>query len=187
MAWRSPSKHSRPTGRGALKAAYADLHRELGEVRRHRYADSLESARLTALADALSLQVSRLSGELSSVRRELQDARTAPQVRDPYVEVLASEAADLRTAVTAQQAVLVELTARITELLERGPAAVTSPHAVPGHDEPVVVLLDDARTSGAAQLPALDELDDLALLRLRLIRQTLTSDTGAVAVTSAVP
>ncbi len=187
MAWRSSSKHSRPSGRGALKAAYADLHTELGEVRRHRYADSLESARLTALADALSVQVSRLTGELSSVRRELHESRTAPQVRDPYVEVLAAEAAELRAAVASQQAVLVELTARIGELLAREPVAAVPPPAALAEDH--LVLLTDEALPFAAVTPSFvpDDIDDLALLRLRLIRQTLTADSVAPVTTSAAP
>lgn len=211
MAWRSgSSKHARPSGRGALKAAYADLQHELGEVRRHGYADSLEIARLTALVDALTAQTSRLHGELSSVRRELQDARTAPPRRDPYVEVLASEAAELRSVVAAQQLVLVELTDRIGLLLDREAArsaadaaaaetaareaaaarAAAAQAAAPEapeaeqaaeHDEHVddghVVHLTDVRPF-AAETPSFvdDDLDDLALLRLRMIRQTLTAD-----------
>ena len=122
MAWRSPSRHARPKGRGAIKAAYADLQAEMGDVRRHRYADTLENTRLTALVDALTVQVSRLQGELSSVRAELQAARTAPQQRDPYVAVLAAEAAELRSAVAGQQSVLETLTARIGDLLDRDAA-----------------------------------------------------------------
>lgn len=211
MAWRSSSsKHARPAGRGALKAAYADLQHELGEVRRHRYSDSLEISRLTALVDALTAQTSRLHGELSSVRRELQDARTAPPRRDPYVEVLASEAAELRSVVAAQQLVLVELTDRIGLLLDREAAraaadeaaaqaaqaaaeaeraraaevAVEAPPVAEAGDEVEatdddghVVHLTDVRPF-AAETPSFvdDELDDLALLRLRMIRQTLTAD-----------
>jgi hypothetical protein len=122
MAWRSSSRHARPKGRGALKAAYADLQAEMGDVRRHRYADTLENTRLTALVDALTVQVSRLQGELSSVRAELQAARTAPQQRDPAVAQLAAEAAELRSAVAGQQSVLELLTARIGELLDRDAA-----------------------------------------------------------------
>ncbi|MFN8168481.1 MAG: hypothetical protein U0S36_06830 [Candidatus Nanopelagicales bacterium] len=206
MAWRSsPSRHARPSGRGALKAAYADLQHELGEVRRHGYADSLEIARLTALVDALTAQTSRLHGELSSVRRELQDARTAPPRRDPYVEVLAVEAAELRSVVAAQQLVLVELTDRIGLLLDReaaraaadaaaaeaaaraadaaaaAAAAEPTPTAAPEQDDHLddghVVHLTDVRPF-AAETPSFvdDDLDDLALLRLRMIRQTLTAD-----------
>jgi hypothetical protein len=189
MASRSSSKHARPAGRGALKAAYADLLGELAEVRRHRYADTLEISRLTALVDALTIQVSRLHGELSSVRHELHDARVSPPRRDPYVEVLAVEAAELRAAVSAQQSVLVELTARIVALLDRGPDVVPLPvpEAVPipvvEHSDQVVVLTDAAGPFAAAAPSFVgDQLDDLALLRLRLIRQTLTTD-----VAPAVP
>jgi hypothetical protein len=119
MAWRSTSRHARPQGRGALKAAYADLLSEMSEVRRHRYADTLENTRLTALVDALTVQVSRLQGELTVARVELQQARTAPVQRDPSIAVLAAEAAELRAAVVGQQTVLESLSVRLAELLDR--------------------------------------------------------------------
>lgn len=222
MAWRSPSRHARPKGRGALKAAYADLQAEMGDVRRHRYADTLENTRLTALVDALTVQVSRLQGELSSVRAELQAARTAPQQRDPYVAVLAAEAAELRGAVAAQQSVLETLTARIGDLLDRDaareaaaaaaaaaasataraaeatvPAALAEPPAAPAEPvaapapvgaEPVIHLAEPIEATMAPLPPADPELDDLALLRLRLVRaQNAAAVAEQPVPTSATP
>lgn len=219
MAWRSPSRHARPKGRGALKAAYADLQAEMGDVRRHRYADTLENTRLTALVDALTVQVSRLQGELSSVRAELQAARTAPQQRDPYVAVLAAEAAELRGAVAAQQSVLETLTARIGDLLDRDaareaaaaaaaaaasataraaeatvPAALAEPPAAsvepvaPVGAEPVIHLAEPIEATMAPLPPADPELDDLALLRLRLVRaQNAAAVAEQPVPTSATP
>ncbi len=217
MAWRTPSRHARPKGRGALKAAYADLQAEMGDVRRHRYADTLENTRLTALVDALTVQVSRLQGELSSVRAELQAARTAPQQRDPYVAVLAAEAAELRSAVAAQQSVLETLTARIGDLLDRDvareaaaaaasaatvraaeatvpaalaepPVAPVEPVAAPPAAEPVIHLAEPIEATMAPLPPADPELDDLALLRLRLVRAQNAAAVAEPAVpTSATP
>lgn len=217
MAWRTPSRHARPKGRGALKAAYADLQAEMGDVRRHRYADTLENTRLTALVDALTVQVSRLQGELSSVRAELQAARTAPQQRDPYVAVLAAEAAELRSAVAAQQSVLETLTARIGDLLDRDiareaaaaaasaatvraaeatvpaalaepPVAPVEPVAAPAAVEPVIHLAEPIEATMAPLPPADPELDDLALLRLRLVRAQNAAAVAEPAVpTSATP
>jgi hypothetical protein len=209
MAWRSTSRHARPKGRGALKSAYADLLSEMGDVRRHRYADTLENTRLTALVDALTVQVSRLQGELSAVRAELQQARTTPQQRDPYVAVLAAEAAELRGAVASQQSVLETLTARIVELLDRDaareaaaapapavlateavpvpaavePPPVAAPAAPAPAPEPVIRLAEPIEATVAPLPPADPELDDLALLRLRLVR----AQAAAAAAEPAVP
>lgn len=225
MAWRSPSRHARPKGRGALKAAYADLQAEMGDVRRHRYADTLENTRLTALVDALTVQVSRLQGELSTVRAELQAARTAPQQRDPYVAVLAAEAAELRSAVAGQQSVLELLSARIGELLDRDaardarevalreaaardaearaaaeqalasataaeatvPAVLAEPPApvAPVHAEPVIHLAEPVEALAATEPE--QEPDDLALLRLRLVRAQAAAGATAGQPAGAVP
>ena len=225
MAWRSPSRHARPKGRGALKAAYADLQAEMGDVRRHRYADTLENTRLTALVDALTVQVSRLQGELSTVRAELQAARTAPQQRDPYVAVLAAEAAELRSAVAGQQSVLELLSARIGELLDRDaardarevalreaaardaearaaaeqalaaataaeatvPAVLAEPPApvAPVHAEPVIHLAEPVEALAAPEPE--QEPDDLALLRLRLVRAQAAAGAAPGQPAGAVP
>jgi hypothetical protein len=227
MAWRSPSRHARPKGRGALKAAYADLQAEMGDVRRHRYADTLENTRLTALVDALTVQVSRLQGELSTVRAELQAARTAPQQRDPYLATLAAEAAELRGAVAGQQSVLELLTARIGELLDRDAArearetelreaaardaaarvaaelalesATAAEATVPAvlaeppapveapHHEPVIHLAEPVEALAADEAEPASEPDDLALLRLRLVRAQAAAGSASGAPAAALP
>ncbi len=125
MARRPSARHARPTGRGALKVAYADLVRELGAERSARHGDQLELIRLAALANGLSTQLSSLSAELADARRELRAARSAPPVApvapglDPYVVLLATQVDDLRALVLAQQQSLSWLTARLVDRLDR--------------------------------------------------------------------
>ena len=211
MAWRSSSRHARPKGRSSLKAAYADLLSEMGDVRRHRYADTLENTRLTALVDALTVQVSRLQGELSGVRAELQQARTVTQQPDPSMAVLAAEAAELRTAVAAQQSVLEILTARIGDLLDRdlareaaaraaaeaaaapsglvavapaepGPVVAPEP-VVEAAPAPVIHLAEPIEATVAPLPPADPDLDDLD--DLALLRLRLVRAQAAAAATGA--
>jgi hypothetical protein len=119
MARRRSARHTRPSGRGALELAYALLQDDVARVRSERYADHLELIRLTSLVEGLLPLVQRLGAELADLRRELQVARATPQLRDPYVEVLAAEVAELRATVATQQALLSDLTGRLVDVMSR--------------------------------------------------------------------
>jgi len=119
MARRRSARHTRPTGRRGLEAAYATLEDEVSSLRVQRYADHLELVRLTALVEGLVSHVQRLAIELAELRRELQLARTAPQERDPAVAQLAAQVADLRATVATQQSMLSELSGRLLDVMSR--------------------------------------------------------------------
>lgn len=113
------SRHVRPQGRGALEMAYAVLQRDLARISSAGYSDHLELIRLSALAEGLLRQIQRLSTEMAEVRRELQEARTAPPQRDPYVEVLAAQVAELRSTVATQQEMLSEVNSQLLDVAGR--------------------------------------------------------------------
>jgi uncharacterized coiled-coil protein SlyX len=118
MARRRSARHARPTGRGALAAAYTALEVDVSRLRSTTYADHLELVRLSALVDGLVAQVTRLTTELGEMRRELRAARSAPAQPDPYAEMLAAQVTELRATVATQQAMLADLTRRMIDLLE---------------------------------------------------------------------
>ena len=118
MARRRSARHARPTGRGALAAAYTALEVDVSRLRSTTYADHLELVRLSALVDGLVAQVTRLTTELGEMRRELHAARSAPAQPDPYAEMLAAQVTELRATVATQQAMLADLTRRMIDLLE---------------------------------------------------------------------
>ncbi|HET7900902.1 MAG TPA: hypothetical protein VFL59_06905 [Candidatus Nanopelagicales bacterium] len=117
MARRPASRHALPRGRAGLQAANTALQKDIAALRWSRWNDQLEMLRLESLADSLAQHVARLSGELSDVRHDLQQARTAPPARDPYIEMLAAQAAELRATVATQEALLADLTARFHALI----------------------------------------------------------------------
>lgn len=85
MRGRTP-RHARPSGRGALAAAYDDLRAELVAARSAHWTDQLELLRLTALTEELTGQVGSLQEELASVRAALEVSRATPPlvIREPY-------------------------------------------------------------------------------------------------------
>lgn len=117
MARRPSSRHALPRGRAGLQAANTALQKDIAQLRWSRWSDQLELLRLESLADSLATHVERLSADLSDVRHELQAARSTPPARDPYVEQLAAQAAELRATVATQEAMLAELTARFHTLI----------------------------------------------------------------------
>jgi hypothetical protein len=152
MSRSSTARHARPKGRGAIEAAYAGLRTEISSLRSDRYTDHLELTRLAALVEGLAVTVAQLSRELAEVRLALHEARSAPAQRDPAIEVLAAQAADLRAASAAQYEHMATLTARIGDLtaeVARRPVAplevsaptpaVASYPAVPAEAAPVEV------------------------------------------------
>lgn len=100
-----------------MQAANTALQKDIAALRWSRWSDQLELLRLESLADSLASHVDRLSTELSDVRRDLQVARTTPPARDPYIESLAAQAAELRATVATQEAMLADLTARFHALI----------------------------------------------------------------------
>jgi cell division septation protein DedD len=186
MARRRSARHARPTGRGALAAAYAALEVDVWRLRSTTYTDHLELIRLAALVDGLVAQVTRLTTELAEMRRELSAARTAPAQPDPYAEMLAAQVSELRATVATQQAMLADLTRRMIDLLEHLEATTTVASAAatprapePTRPEPTVPTAYPEPTapgdpaSRPGQLAASDEaLDDETVLRLRLIRES---------------
>lgn len=100
-----------------MQAANTALQKDIAALRWSRWSDQLELLRLESLADSLATHVDRLSAELSDVRRDLQVARSTPPARDPYIESLAAQAAELRATVATQEALLADLTARFHALL----------------------------------------------------------------------
>lgn len=117
MARRPASRHALPRGRRGLQAANTALQKDLAALRWTRWSDQLELLRLEALADSLATHVSRLSTDLADVRQELHVARSAPPARDPYIDALAAQAAELRATVATQEALLADLTARFHALI----------------------------------------------------------------------
>lgn len=117
MARRPTSRHALPRGRRGLQAANTALQKDIAALRWSRWSDQLELLRLESLADSLASHVDRLSTELSDVRHELQVARSTPPARDPYIESLAAQAAELRATVATQEALLADLTARFHALI----------------------------------------------------------------------
>ena len=191
MARRRSARHARPTGRGALAAAHVALEADVARLRSTGYADQLELVRLSAIVDALVGQVQRLSLELAELRRELQVARAAPAQPDPVVEVLATQVAELRATVAAQQTMLSDLTRRLLDLMTRieAPVVVPAPSPAPTPSAPPAFPVAAAAPAdpvahvdlAAAQPVALargnpppidDALDDETVQRLRLIRET---------------
>jgi uncharacterized coiled-coil protein SlyX len=202
MARRRSARHARPTGRGALAAAYTALEVDVARLRSTTYTDHLELVRLSALVDGLIAQVTRLTTELGDMRRELHAARSAPAQPDPYAEMLAAQVTELRATVATQQAMLADLTRRMIDLLEHleataaaaassaGPPAAPPSSAVPSGEPPAPPAPEppvptaypaDAApstprpdpASRPGQLAATDEaLDDETVLRLRLIRES---------------
>ena len=100
-----------------MQAANTALQKDIAALRWSRWSDQLELLRLESLADSLATHVDRLSTELSDVRRDLQVARSTPPARDPYIESLAAQAAELRATVATQEAMLADLTARFHALI----------------------------------------------------------------------
>lgn len=192
MARRRSARHARPTGRGALAAAHVALEADVARLRSTGYADQLELVRLSAIVDALVGQVQRLSLELAELRRELQVARAAPAQPDPVVEVLATQVAELRATVAAQQTMLSDLTRRLLDLMARIEAPVvvpvpplapptptptpTAPRAFPVAAAPAapVDVTEPTPVAGAQANPTGfdDVLDDETVQRLRLIRES---------------
>jgi hypothetical protein len=182
MARRRSARHARPTGRGALAAAYAALDADVARLRSAGFADQLELVRLAAVVDGLVGQVQRLSLELAALRQELGAARSAPVQPDPLVELLSTQVSELRSTVATQQAMLSELDRRVLALLTRldqpavvAPGPVAPPPAVP--TAPPAYPLAGDRPEVAARPrghePAADDaLDDETVLRLRMIRES---------------
>jgi hypothetical protein len=146
MARRPKSRHALPRGRAGLQAANAALTKDIAQLRWSRWSEQLELIRLESLADGLSSHIERFSTELADVRRELQLLRTTPQARDPYVEVLALQAAELRATVATQEAMLSELTARFHVLL----AEVEEGRARAAADAAARAAADSAAADSAA-------------------------------------
>jgi hypothetical protein len=162
---RSHSRHERPRGRAALREAYAYLQLDFEQLRRQRYEDHLEVVRLSALVDGLLAQMTTMSAQLAGLRQELQAMRSAPPARDPYVEVLAAQVAELRATVAAQQTVLADLTAALGAAVARAqhaeveaaaaqsPALDTTTSPSPP-DEPEQPRRDPAGTAPVGTAPA---------------------------------
>jgi hypothetical protein len=180
MARRPKSRHALPRGRAGLQAANAALTKDIAQLRWSRWSEQLELIRLESLADGLSSHIERFSTELADVRHELQLLRTTPQARDPYVEVLALQAAELRATVATQEALLSELTTRFHVLLaevEEGraraaadaaarAAADAAARAVPPAPEPVAQpTAVPATLAPAPPVPVLVDLADVATWR----------------------
>jgi len=138
MARRRSARHARPTGRGALAAAYTTLEVDVARLRSTTYTDHLELIRLSALVDGLIAQVTRLTTELAEMRRELHAARSAPAQPDPYAEMLAAQVTELRATVATQQAMLADLTRRMIDLLEHLEATAAAAAASAAAPAPVV-------------------------------------------------
>jgi hypothetical protein len=117
MARRRPARHARPAGRGARAAAISALEGDVARLRSAGYSDQLELIRLSAVVDALAVQVTRLTVELGGLRREVHTVRTAPTQPDPSAEMLAGQVIELRATVATQQAMLSDLTWRMIDLL----------------------------------------------------------------------
>jgi outer membrane murein-binding lipoprotein Lpp len=197
MARRRSARHARPTGRGALAAAYTTLEGDVARLRSTGYSDHLELIRLTALVDGLVAQITRLGMELAEMRRELHAARAVPAPADPRVELLTAQVSELHATVATQQAMLADLTRRVLDLLthlEVQATAVAVASAAPPAPSPVpsappayapapapapaapaadpASLRPESAVSRAPVPRADDALDDETVLRLRLIRES---------------
>ena len=127
MARRTNARHARPTGRGALVAAYALLENDVARLRSSSYADHLELIRLSALVEGLLANLNRLGAELSEMRRDLHNARSVPAVRSAEVEALALEVTGLRAMLAMQQVSLTALTSQLVEVVSRLEQASAAP------------------------------------------------------------
>jgi uncharacterized coiled-coil protein SlyX len=127
MARRPASRHARPRGRGPLRAANSRLLDDVARLRSSGHADHLELVRLGALVEGLLAQLQRMHADLADLRRDLQAARRAPAVRDPEVEALARQVAELRATVATQQSTLSELTGRLIDAMARVEHAQQAP------------------------------------------------------------
>ena len=127
MARRTNARHARPTGRGALVAAYALLESDVARLRSSNYADHLELIRLSALVEGLLANLNRLGEELSEMRRDLHNARSVPAVRSAEVEALALEVTGLRATLAMQQVSLTALTSQLAEVVSRLEQATVAP------------------------------------------------------------
>ena len=119
MARRRSARHARPTGRGALAAAYTALEVDVARLRVHDLhrpprADPARRPRRRA----------RRAGDPPHHRARASCAasctRPAPRPAqpDPYAEMLAAQVTELRATVATQQAMLADLTRRMIDLLE---------------------------------------------------------------------
>lgn len=127
MARRPASRHARPRGRGPLRAANSRLLDDVARLRSSGHADHLELVRLGALVEGLLSQLQGMHADLADLRRDLQAARRAPAVRDPEVEALALQVAELRAVVATQQSTLSELTGRLIDVMARVEHAQPAP------------------------------------------------------------
>ena len=123
-------RHALPTGRRELERAYRALVAQAAAQRAETAQARLEVTRLIALTEGLTGLVTRLSGELSDARREL-DRRPD----DGHAALLAAQVEDLRSTVRMQEDLLSDLTRSVTEALafrhEAVAAAPTAPPAAP--------------------------------------------------------
>jgi uncharacterized coiled-coil protein SlyX len=105
--------HARPRGRAALQAAYSQLQVDLAQIRWAAHEDHLESLRLGSLAEGLTEHMARMASDLSALRHELAEARTAPQQADPNIAGLAAELAGLRATIASQRELVADLVERV--------------------------------------------------------------------------
>lgn len=105
-------RHALPTGRRELERAYRALVAQAAAQRSETAQARLEVTRLIALTEGLTGLVTRLSGELSEARREL-DRRPD----DGRAALLAAQVEDLRFTVRMQEDLLSDLTRSVAEAL----------------------------------------------------------------------
>ena len=105
--------HARPRGRAALQAAYSQLQVDLAQIRWTAHEDRMEAVEARSLAEGLAGHVTRMSAELATLRQQLAEDRTAPQLPDPRIAALAAEVAELRATIATQRELVADLLERV--------------------------------------------------------------------------
>ena len=172
-------RHARPRGRRGVAAAYNEVQREVGTLRAQQRIDAYELVRLGAVVQSLKWEITRISDELVTARREVATAKRRPP-SDLLVEMLANQAAAIGDELAATQRTVVELSTRLSSQAQHGPVVEpVAPVREPVTMAPAVPLVAAAGGGGGGSVitgsPTSEEADnlDLATARIRLIRKTL--------------